>query len=97
MKEKIDEVFEFILGMVIITVVFFVIPGIAGYIENHYWRDAQVVEIENENVVMEDRIGHIWVFEGDGFEVGDNVKMYMFNNYTDSIITDDEIIKIKIK
>lgn len=95
MSEKLEEILEIIFGVIIFGILFIVLPGIGGYIETHYTREAKVVSIENEIIVVEDKIGMLWEFEGDSFEINDDVKMKMFNNYTDETIKDDEIISIK--
>lgn len=77
------------------------LASICGYIENHYTRQGEVVEVYEDNnstvAVIEDSIGHLWEYETEDLTIGNKVKMVMFTNFTDEDITDDEIIKIKVK
>ena len=75
---------------------FIILVSFCGYIETHYTRQATVIEVNGDVITVEDNCGYIWDFEGDGFTVGDNVSMKMYNNTTDNIIKDDEIINVTI-
>jgi len=76
-----------------------VIPsGIAETIDNNYSMNGVITEINSAEILVEDITGNIWAFEGHGYIVGENVRVSFFNNHTDNIRTDDEIIKVtKIK
>lgn len=89
---------EKVFGVFIVLLVFVVCSGIVGYIETHYNRQGVVVEvnIEAQEVVVLDKTYNEWVFYGKGYEVGDTVTMLMFTNYTDNIINDDTIEKVKV-
>ena len=91
MKEKIEDT---VIGILLIGVFIFIM-GVAGYIETHYTREATVIKINEDEIVVEDSIHHHWVFYGKDYKIGDKIKMTMFNNYTDSNIYDDKIIKVK--
>ena len=91
MKEKIEDT---VIGILLIGVFIFIM-GVAGYIETHYTREATVIKINEDEIVVEDSIQHHWVFYGKDYKIGDKIKMTMFNNYTDSNIYDDKIIKVK--
>ena len=92
-----NEIMEFVVGLVAFCFLFIVLPGIAGYFEHHYTREAEVVEISGDVIIVEDACGFEWEFFGDGFEVGQKVKMRMFTNYTHENIFDDEIKKVEIR
>ena len=81
----------------VVFIVFMLVLGRVGYWETHYYREGEVVSVSGQLVEVEDRIGYTWEFYGDGFHKGDNVKMLMFNNGTDNIITDDEIENVKLR
>jgi hypothetical protein len=51
---------------------------------------------ENNTVVCVDSAGEEWTFTGDGFKVGDTVKVYIDKNGTDNTRMDDEIISAKV-
>ena len=91
------EIKEFIIGLVVFCFAFVLLPGIAGYFEHHYARQAEVVEVCGDAVLVEDTCGFEWEFYGEWFEVGQQVKMKMFTNYTHDIIFDDEIEKVEIR
>ena len=86
-----DILFSLIFWGVII-----ILMGFCGYIETHYTRQATVIEVNGDVITVEDNCGYLWDFEGDCFTVGDNVSMKMYNNATDNIIKDDEIINVTI-
>ena len=88
---------EIIVGFVMFLLGFIVLLGLAGNYEHHYTREAKVVEVSDDLVVVEDACGYEWEFYGDGYEVGQQVKMKMFTNYTHDTIFDDEIEKVEIK
>lgn len=88
---------EIIIGIVVLLLVFIVLPGIVGNYEHHYTIDAEVVKISDDLIVAEDNRGYLWQFCGNGYEVGQKVKMTMFTNYTHDTIFDDEIEKVKIR
>ena len=96
MKKR-KEIKEFIIGLVAFCFAFILLPSIAGYFEHHYTREAEVVEVCGDAVLVEDTCGFKWEFYGDGFEVGQQVKMKMFTNYTHNTIFDDEIEKVEIR
>jgi hypothetical protein len=80
----------------LVLLAFLWVVGRAGWYECHYWREAQVISVENQLVKVEDKAGYRWTFSGEGYRVGDEVEMLMFNNTTDSIISDDEIEEVKL-
>ena len=88
---------EIIVGVVMFLLVFIVLPGLAGNYEHHYTREAEVVEVSDDVIVVEDNCGYLWEFYGNGYEVGQQVKMKMFTNYTHDTIFDDEIEKVEIR
>ena len=47
-------------------------------------------------VRVKDKAGYLWTFTGEGYKVGDEGRMLMFNNTTDSIIGDDEIEEVEL-
>lgn len=66
---------------------------IVGHIESHYNMTAIVTYINsNDYVTVVDAEGDVWAFYGTNFSVGDEVKLKMFTNCTDSIY-DDEVVK----
>lgn len=68
---------------------------ICSYAETHYTRKAKIIEITNDLVTAEDSCGYLWEFEGDGFEVGTEIKLIMDTNNTNTNIFDDKVIDVK--
>lgn len=91
MMEKIKE---FVLGMSIVGLMIGALL-IGGYIDTHYTREATIVDVVSDEVVVVDEFGDEWSFIGDGYEVNDNVTLVIYNNTTMNTIVDDEIIDIK--
>lgn len=84
-----------ILTLVMITVCFVILPGIAGWVDTHYTMNCEVDNVDGEIITVLDGTGNLWDFCGDGFYEGDLVKVTFFNNTTDSTRYDDEIIKVE--
>lgn len=83
-----------IVGFILMTTILIIAPGITGYIETHYTREAKVTEVTGGNIIVEDTTNNVWSFEGSGFIVGDKVILKMDNSCTDSIY-DDVIVKVE--
>lgn len=67
-----------------------------GTMETHYIRKGNITDITNNVITITDTVGHVWEYETtEEYHIGDDVKMVMDNNTTDTIITDDIIIKLK--
>lgn len=94
-KKKISFLcLSFIVCLGLISLVCF-----EGFIKTHYNKDALVIYVdENKNMVSCVTIdGNEWDFQGNDFQVEDEIKVTFFNNLTDNNIYDDEIIKAKKK
>ena len=92
----IKKALVFIAEVVVALMVVVVLPSMAGYVETHYTRDAVVVCVNDDEVIIDDTTGNEWSFYGTGYREGDTVKVKMFTNYTDSNIYDDEIVDVKV-
>ena len=91
------EIQEFIISLTAFCFALILPPSIAGYFEHHYTRQAEVVEVCGDVVLVEDTYGFEWEFYGDEFEVGQKVEMKMHTNFTHNTIFDDEIEKVEIR
>lgn len=91
-----NKVLSTIRDVAIVVIVFVLLPGICGNLETHYTREATVICVNEDEVIVNDKTGNEWAFYGTGYTEGDTVKMKMFTNYTDSNIYDDEIVNVKI-
>lgn len=71
--------------------------AVAGKIETHYERKhCVVVDVEDGIATIEDACGYVWEWETEGetLRKGETITLKMFNNHTDNVIKDDEIVKI---
>lgn len=55
---------------------------------------AKVISIENENTLLEDATGNVWSIKDNDYSKGENVIITFDTKDTNSILLDDEIIKI---
>ena len=69
--------------------------GLYNTIDNTYSMDAEVVEINQDLITIEDTTGYLYSFYGNGFSNGDKVKVTFDAKGTISNRIDDEIKKIK--
>ena len=90
----VKEIKEFISGMSIVGLIMGALL-IGGYIDTHYTREATVVDVVSDEVVVIDEFGDEWSFIGSGYKVNDNVTLVIHNNTTMNTIADDRIIDIK--
>lgn len=90
----VKEIKEFISGMFIVGSIMGALL-IGGYIDTHYTREATVVDVMSDEVVVIDEFGDEWSFIGNGYKVNDNVTLVIHNNTTMNTIADDKIIDIK--
>ena len=60
---------------------------------NAYTRSAEgtIIEVTGEVVAVETADGHVWEFEGEGFEVGQTVDVVFSNNGSPNCVKDDMI------
>ena len=60
---------------------------------NAYTRSAKgtIIEVTGEVVAVETADGHVWEFKGEGFEVGQTVKVVFSNNGSPDCVKDDMI------
>ena len=92
MKEKAIN----LLGGLLFCVILCGLGGLENYIKTSYTREAIVIDYYEDVCSAEDKTGNVWHFIGEGYEVGDKVKLYMNTNHTDSNILDDAITKVKM-
>ena len=90
----VKEIKEFISGMSIVGLIIGALL-IGGYIDTHYTREASVVDVVSDEIVVVDEFGDEWSFIGDGYKVNDNITLVIHNNTTMNTIADDKIIDIR--
>ena len=80
--------------LTIVVAVIFAIGRLDYVIGHHYTRkDCKVVDVNAYNITIEDNVGRLWEFEGEGYTVGDRVDVKMFDGLTDTI-KDDVIVDV---
>ena len=84
------------LRAIAIVTVFATLVAIVGYVECHYTQDATITALEEDDeVVFIDARGEEWSFFGDGYEVGQEVKVTFYTNNTDGYIYDDVVYSVR--
>lgn len=86
-----------VIFAVVTIILFFIVLGRVGYHETHYNREGIIININSDSIItVKDNTNNVWEFVGDGYTVGDRVQMLMSTEGTESIITDDKIIDVKL-
>ena len=84
------------LKAIAIVIVFTTLFVIASFVECHYTQDATITALEEDDeVVFVDARGEEWSFFGEGYEVGQKVKVTFYTNNTDGYIYDDVVYIVK--
>lgn len=84
------------LRAIAIAIVFAILVSMVGYVECHYTQDATITALEEDGeVVFIDARGEEWSFFGDGYEVGQEVKVTFYTNHTDRYIYDDVVYIVR--
>jgi hypothetical protein len=82
------------LKKIIIATVIIIGVLTLNYTEHHYTREVVVREVDCLEVTVEDKQGHLWTLKGTDYTVDQEITVVMYDNAT-SIITDDEIVRVK--
>ena len=80
-------------GLLVGVVLCVVLMG-CMFVEQHYTRTVEVVKVEGQEITVEDDYNHQWIFLGEGFVEGQEIRVLMNTNTTDSNILDDEIVRV---
>ena len=84
------------LKAIAIVTVFATLVAMVAYVECHYTQDAIITALEeNDEVVFVDARGEEWSFFGEGYEVGQKVKVTFYTNNTDGYIYDDVVYIVR--
>lgn len=67
------------------------IAFIISIITSIYFANAEIVEVNGNEVVFVTDDGNEWSIEDDGYAVGDKVTVKFHTNYTDNV--EDDIVK----
>lgn len=82
------------LRITLIALLILLTCGWTSYHTHHYNRQATITDIECIYVTAKDNTGHYWKFKGNGYYIGQRVTLEMYDNHTDSIVTDDSVIDV---
>ena len=80
-------------GLLVGIVLWVVLMG-CMFVEQHYTRTVEVVKVEGQEITVEDDYNHQWIFLGEGFVEGQEIRVLMNTNTTDNNILDDEIVRV---
>lgn len=84
------------LKAIAIVTVFTTLFAIASFVECHYTEDATITSLEKDGeVVFVDARGEEWSFFGEGYEVGQEVRVTFYTNHTDRDIYDDVVYIVR--
>lgn len=84
------------LRAIAIVTAFATLVAMVGFVECHYTQDATITALEEDGeVVFVDARGEEWSFFGEGYEVGQEIKVTFYTNNTDSYIYDDTIYIVR--
>ena len=84
------------LKVIAIVTVFATLITMVSYVECHYTQDATITALEEDDeVVFVDARGEEWSFFGEGYEVGQEVKVTFYTNHTDRYIYDDVVYIVR--
>ena len=84
------------LRVIAIAIVFAILVAMVSYVECHYTQDATITALEEtDEVVFVDARGEEWSFFGEGYEVGQEVRVTFYTNHTDGYIYDDVVYTVK--
>lgn len=82
------------IKIIFYSIVLALISFIAIANSHNYTAKATVVQTKGEEIQIKDDLDNLWVFYGDNFSIGDNIKVTFNDNGTDSIASDDYIVKV---
>ena len=84
------------LRVIAIVTVFAILITMVSYVECHYTQEATITALgKDDEVVFVDARGEEWSFFGDGYEVGQKVKVTFYTNHTDRDIYDDIVYIVR--
>lgn len=91
---KVLKVLEVLKKVVVVVLLCLGFYGACWY-QTHYTRDCIVIEVTDDYVMVKDKQHNYWKFVGDGFEIGQVVRLTFYNNHTDTDLIDDEIVDVE--
>ena len=84
------------LKAIAIVIVFAILITMVSYVECHYTQDVTITALEEDGeVVFVDARGEEWSFFGEGYEVGQEVKVTFYTNHTDRNTYDDVVCIVR--
>lgn len=92
MMKRVRDTMIITIGMIL----FLFVIGRVGWHEDHDTRDATVTRVECNTVSVVDSVGYYWEFYGEGYDVGDEVRLLMRLNHT-ADISDDVVESVEYR
>lgn len=92
MMKRAKDTIIITIGMIL----FLFVIGRVGWHENHDTRDATVTRVEGNTISVVDSVGYYWEFYGEGYNVGDEVRLLMCLNHTTDI-SDDAVENVEYR
>lgn len=89
-----ENIKTIITGIMVLSI-FWMGLMIVSYYESHYTMKATIVDIESDGVyVAEDATQNLWAFEGENFNIDDEVKITFYDSNLTFTRKDDEVVKV---
>ena len=81
-------------GCLFFAMIVIIIPLVGDYNDTHYTMKGEVCSIFSDEITVMDKTGNLWDFSGDGYTVGENVRITFYTNHTNDTRKDDEVVKV---
>ena len=95
-SRKNNKVTSGIFIAIVFLFLFYVLPVVGDYSDTHYTMNGTIIKTNLDEIIIEDTTGNLWGFNGNKYQVGDNVRITFYTNHTDNKRQDDEVIKVKV-
>lgn len=92
MMKRVKDTIIITIGMIL----FLFVIGRVEWHEDYDTRDATVTRIEGNTISVVDSVGYYWEFYGEGYNVGDEVRLLMCLNHT-AAISDDVVESVEYR
>ncbi len=80
---------------IVIVLIMIALIGVVHHEHNYTMNDCVVVEASQSGALIEDKAsGELWYVEEEGYTVGDEVVVKMYDNYTSAYIYDDKVMRV---
>lgn len=84
-----------VLSFILILALIIGVPAIADTYQHNYTQICEVYKVTDEVTIFVDPAGYLWDIYDTDYHVGDFVKIYFHDNFTDFDREDDIIKKVE--